>query len=575
MRAAAVGGAAGRRMPRIDGGRAALAAVSIYVALFCVIPLLRLFALGLAPEGGGFDPGALLALLRQPATLRALGNTIEAGLLSTFLSVAIGLAMALLVALTDIRAKSVLVFLLLLPMLIPAQITAIAWLELTGPSSPVLGPLGLAPQSGRPNPLYSREGIVLLLGVEHATIVFLTARAALRAVPVDYALAARAAGSGPLRATASIILPLIRPALLAGAALAFVSAIGNFGIPALLGIPGRYPMMTTLIFQRLSGFGPSALGEVASLALILAVLAGAGLLVQTLAARGGRVEIADAGMARPPFALGRWRPPAEALVWGVLVFVSLAPLAALLGASITQAVGVPLTPATATLDHYARVFAASATGRAFLNSASLAGGAALISGVVAVVLAYFIARRRATLARVLDAAVDAPFALPGTVLAIAFILVLLRPLPLIGVSVYGTLWLILAAYLARFLALALRPTVSAMAGLDRAIEEAAQVAGAGTLRRLWSVLLPGVAPAAAAGALLVFMGAFNELTVSVLLWSTGNETLGVLVFNLYDLGDSPGAAAVSALTVAVTLMIALALTGFARALPPGVLPWRA
>ena len=107
------------------------------------------------------------------------------------------------------------------------------------------------------------------------------------------------------------------------------------------------------------------------------------------------------------------------------------------------------------------------------------------------------------------------------------------------------------------------------------MEEAAQIAGVGTVRRLATILLPLVAPAAAAGGLLIFMSAFNELTVSALIWSTGNETLGVVVFNLYDEGNSNGAAAVAVLSVVATLTLAGLVSLWSHRMPRGVLPWQA
>src|SRR5690606_21380589 len=120
------------------------------------------------------------------------------------------------------------------------QITALAWIELVGPSSPILRPLGLAGAPGETNPLYSLGGIVLVMGIEHAALVFLAVRAGLRSVPRDLVEAARIAGARPLPSMLRIVAPLVMPAMLAGATLAFVSSIGNFGVPALLGIPGRY-----------------------------------------------------------------------------------------------------------------------------------------------------------------------------------------------------------------------------------------------------------------------------------------------------------------------------------------------
>jgi iron(III) transport system permease protein len=188
-------------------------------------------------------------------------------------------------------------------------------------------------------------------------------------------------------------------------------------------------------------------------------------------------------------------------------------------------------------------------------------------------LAYIIVRRPTRLTRVINLLVEIPYALPGVVLAIACILLFIR-IPVLNVSLYGTLAIIFVAYLARFLVIALRPVMNSFLQLDPALEEAAQACGAGVGRRLRDILLPLAAPAAAAGALLVFLTAFNELTVSALLWSAGNETLGVLIFNLDDSGDSVLASAVAVMVVGVVVAL---MTGFqlaSRHLPKGVIPWQ-
>jgi len=160
------------------------------------------------------------------------------------------------------------------------------------------------------------------------------------------------------------------------------------------------------------------------------------------------------------------------------------------------------------------------------------------------------------------------------VLAIAAILLFLRPLPIVGISIYNTVWIILFCYLARFLVLGLRPVASGYRQLDRTLEEASQIAGARLARRLRTIVVPLVAPAAAAGALLIFLTAFNELTVSALLWSSGLETLGVVFFSFQQGGDSTYAAALGVLTVIVSVALMLSTLLFARRVPQGVLPWR-
>ncbi|MEQ8965070.1 MAG: iron ABC transporter permease [Azospirillaceae bacterium] len=561
---------------RVDGERVLLAVVTVYVAALCALPLLRLLSEAVAPAGGEGTAALVEEVFSSRFTRIALVNTLEASLGATVLSIVLGTGTALAVGLTDIRARTAFVFLLILPLLIPAQISALAWLELIGPSSPLWRlPLIENPARGG-NPLYSREGIILLMGIEHAPMVFLAVRAGLRTLPGELVEAARASGIGPARATVGIVLPLLRPAIIAGGALAFVSAIGNFGVPALLGIPGRYTMLTTLIYQRLNGFGPSVLGEVAVLAFVLALLAAAGLALQAIAKRRGRLALDRTSRPLAPFTLGPWRPVVETALGGLLAVIAILPLLALVSTSLIQAIGVPLTPGTATLEHYRDVlFDNDATRRAFVNSFALAGAAAVATGAIAVPIAFLAVRRRSRVARLLDGVADAPFALPGIVLAIACILVYLRPLPVLDVSLYNTAWIILVAYLGRFLAVGLRPAAAGMESLDPAQEEAAQICGAGALKRLREIVLPTVAPTAAAGALLVFLLAVNELTVSALLWSTGNETLGVVVFSLYDEGNATAAAAVAVLSVAATLAVAALASLVARRLPHGVLPWQA
>ena len=465
---------------------ALLAVLTVYIVVLGLWPLARLFVEALLPAAGGEVLGVLLGQWQSAATQRALINTLESSVLATLLSVAIGTTAAFALTLTDVRGKAALTFVALLPLLVPSQITALAWIELTGAGSPILGPLGLAPAPGATNPLYSKWGIVLVMGIESSTLVFLAVRAGLRNVPRDLVEAARLGGAHPLRVTSAVIMPLAMPAILAGAALAFVTSIGNFGIPAMLGIPGRYTVLTTLIYQRLQGFGPRVLGEVAALALILALLAVAGLVLRALLVRRGGFAADGAGAPLRPFRLGRGRVLMELVLWIALVAIAVLPLLALLASSLAPALGVPLRPRHRDARELPLCFVRAGVDAARLRQQLLPGAPLPPSSAPWSPCRSPISRRlrKNPAARVLDILADAPYAVPGTVLAIAIIIVFLPPLPFIDISLYGTLGIILVAYLARFLALALRPTVAGMELVSKNLDEAAQVAGAGVLRRL-------------------------------------------------------------------------------------------
>ncbi|WP_245197559.1 ABC transporter permease [Jiella mangrovi] len=533
----------------------------------------RLLFEAIAP-GGRLDAAPLLEVLTAPSTLTATVHSLVTALGGTAISLALGTLLALAVALTDMRGKAALVFAFLLPLMIPPQVTALSWAQLAGPSSPLLITLGLAPPLGAPNPLYSAEGIILLLGIQHAPLVFLAVRAGLRGLPREMIEAARACGAGRVFVLRTIILPMMTPSLVAGGALAFVSAIGNFGIPALLGIPAGYTVLPTLIYQRLASFGPSIISDVAVLSILVGALAFAGFAAQSLLI--GRRDFRSVGAPSEAlrYRLGKARLPVEIFAWAIIVLILVIPLIALIATSLVSAYGVPLSATTMTLGNYAEVLLRQdATVRAFRNSFLLAGGASLLLMLLAVPFAALIVWRGGRFLKSLAMLAEVPYALPGIVLGIAAILIFIRPLPILGFSLYNTIWIIFFAYLARFLTLSLRPVVGAVQQLDRGLDEAARMTGASYLFRLRTVLFPLLAPAAAAGAVLTFMTSFNELTVSALLWSAGNETLGVIVFNLDDGGFTVLASAVAVVTVVVIVAIMGATALFARKLPRGVLPW--
>jgi iron(III) transport system permease protein len=544
-------------------------AAALVIAL-CLVPMLRLLQEAVAPAADGSWP---LESLGSRSVWRAGVNTLVSSFAATMISTLIGGGLALLIGITDIRRKGILTLLCLLPLLIPSQITALAWIKMLDVGTPVRAAIDLIFGTQSNHPLYGAAGVSFVMGLEHAPLMFLSIAAACRAIPCDLVEAARAAGARHRRLLVTVILPLLKPALLAGGALAFISSIGNFGVPALLGIPGRFTVLTTLIYQRLNGFGPSVLGETAALGLVLTLLAGIGLVWQRWVL-GRAPALRSAGPTGPVLPLGRLRRPTEAAVWLALVVLTIVPLAALLGAALEPALGVPLTWESATLENFIYILTEyQPTQRAFLNSTLLSGGAAIVTALLGLVIAYYGELRRWRWMQALDAVADAPYAVPGIVLAIAEILVFLKPLPLIGVSLYGTAWIILVAYIARFLTLALRPLAVALKQLDPTMEEAARLAGARGPRRLADIVVPAVRASIMSGALLVFLTAFNELTVSALLWSRGTETLGVMVFSLQSEGAAGAAAAVASIAVIVTLALAGIATLFARRLPKGTLPW--
>ncbi|TDB04419.1 ABC transporter permease [Halomonas marinisediminis] len=557
-----------------DRQRRLLTALTILIVLLSLAPSARLIIEAL----GGLelrDEAPLAQVLGDPDTWQALWHSLVTSALGMLIALALGSLFAFIITLTDVRAKGIWVFCFMLPMMIPPQVTALAWLQLFGPASPLLASLGLAPELGSPQPLYSPAGIGLLLGIQSAPLVFLALRTSLLALPRELVEAARIQGARQRQVWGQIIVPITRSGLVAGGAMAFTASLGNFGIPAMLGIPAGYLVLPTLIYQRMASFGTNVLAEMAGLSVLIGLLALAGVALQQHLLRRSRFGLIGHGGRAHDFSLGRSRVPLEAGMGLVLAMILLAPLTALVVGSLVPAMGVPLNTTTATLDAYREMLGRQGvTWRAMSNSLWLAGGAALVLMAVCLPLAYRLGRMPERLQAWLLGVIEIPYALPGVVLAVACILLFVRPLPLIEVSLYGSLAIILVAYLARFMVVCLKPVTASLGQLDASLEEAAQLAGASPWRRLVTIIMPLTAPALAAGGILVFLTAVNELTVSALLWSAGNETLGVLIFNLDEGGDSVLASAVAVVVVVLVAALMLTLNLMAGRLPRGVVPWK-
>lgn len=550
------------------------ALVLLCAALFGALPFLRLLAAAFAP-GWQFAPEGALAEITSRAAVNATLHTFETAGLSALGALLIGGCAAILLAVTDVRGKRPLAFALVFSMMIAPQVAALAFLSLTAPNSALLGVVGLAPAPGTPNPLLGRGGIILVMALHHAPLVAITLWTGLRSVPHALIEAAQMEGAAPATIVGRILLPVLRPQIIAAALLAFVAGIGNFGIPALLGLPVNYLTLPTLIYRRLSSFGPAGLPDAAALSLLVALVAGIGIVAGLIATRrgGGKVEIERP--LQPFWQLGAARPFVAAGLWLLIALKLGLPLLALIGEALTPALGVALTWQNLTFDKFAEVLLRQdVTVRAFRNSFLFAGSAAVLLALLSIAFAYGLERRMGKLRRVVEVVIELPYALPGVVLAIACILMFLKPLPLVGVSIYATPFIILFAYMARFLPLALKAPVAAMAQIEAHHEEAAKLDGVTLWQMLRFIVAPILAPAAAVSGLMVFLVAFNELTVSALLWSSGTETLGVVLFSLKEAGLAGEAAAVAISACAVILAVMLGLDALGRKLPANVLPWR-
>jgi iron(III) transport system permease protein len=498
----------------------------------------------------------VLRTIQDPGTYATLRNSLVVSTASAILGTALGTALAWLTGRTDLPARRFWDTVVLLPYMIPPFIGAIAWVYLFSPVG-YLNKIWMA-LSGSPDPLlviYGPVGIVFVLTLYGYPIVYAAMRGVLERMNPALEEAARISGARTVHVLREITLPLMLPGILAGGLLMFMSSLANFGIPAVLGFPARYFVLPTKIYATILNFDmPNNLQVAAALSMYLVVTAGILLWLQRLVLRRGRfVVVTGQSTSTQRVTLGRWK---WALVGalGLFGFISvILPMGATLVTAVIRAYGLPPVAENLTLQHFATVLTGiPKVQRAFFNSLGLSAGAATIIVALSVALAYLIARVRVRGGNVLELLISIPYAVPGTVVALAMILAWLRPVPVLQLRLYNTIWIILLAYVARFLIFGVRTVMAGMTQVHESLEEAARISGSTGGQAFRDVVLPIIRPSIAAGWFLVFMPAMVELTLSILLFSAGNETIGVVVFGLHEEGKI-------ALSAAVALMVTTAL----------------
>lgn len=527
--------------------------LTLFVAVAIVYPLYQVLWRSLIVDGS-WSLGNYVAVFLRPANYVALWNTLWVSVIATALSVVIGTLAAFVVQRTDVPHKGLLSVLLVLPFAIPPLFSAIGWVQLAGP-------VGLFTQWWRelfgaapPWNIYSPGGIIFVLAVTNYPFVFITVSGALARMDSSLEEAARTSGVGPARIMRDITLPLVRPAILGGALLAFVSSIDNFGIPAVLGMRAQFYVLTTRIYEALT-IPNMPLATAMSVLLVLVAIVCLVAFRRLEGSRGQYAVIAGKSVTPNVIRLGRARPWVLLGLYLTLVVIVLMPVFALVLTSLLRFWGADLSLDNVTLRHYTAVLNQAGARRGIVNSLILAPAAATLIVLVASMIAYLNVKARQRGAGLLDGIATVPFALPGSVIGVAMILAWSNPA--FGPTLYGTLWILLAGYVMRYMAFGLQSTRNTLQQIHDSLEEAAWTSGAGRFRAIRDITLPLLRPGMLAGWVLIFISAFNELTVSVLIWTTGAETIGVWIFLMQDSGFTGRAAALAVLTLPVILVLYL------------------
>ena len=539
-----------QRSFRPSAESALAAALSVLVALLVLAPVLAV-ALAAVADGAGISARFLATAL---ASTRVIGNTLFVAVGTTVLAVALGGVLALVLVRIDTPGRGVLEQFVILPLYVTPLLTAIAWSWLGSPRGGLINLLAretLGLTDGLVN-LHSAGGVVFVAALAYAPLPFLLIAAVLRAMDPALEDSARIHGASAASAFARVTLPLALPAALGSALLVFVQAMGLFSVPAVLGIPSGFQVVGTEIYRLLNNYPPRA-GQAAAWGFLLLAVTAVLVFVQAVVLdRRSFVTVTGKAFRPRVVGVGPVRHLLAALAWLYVVAAVILPVLTLVWGALVNFLTVDPRLMAFDLRHFSYVlFTYPKTYLAAGNSLLLGVATATLVCAIGFGVAWVVVRTRGAARGFLDQVSMVPLALPSMVLALGL---LWTYAGLTWLPVYGTIFILLIAYVTHFLPFGVRAASGALRQLHPELEDAARVAGAGLFDTFRLVVLPLARPSLIAAWTLLFILAMQEVSASILLYTSRSTVLSVAVFDLWEAGNLNGLAALSVMQLAVTFL---------------------
>jgi iron(III) transport system permease protein len=537
----------------------------LFAAVLCVLivmPLSWLVYYAFTDKNGAFTIANFGRLLSDADFLDPLLTTFTLATLSAIICCAVAAPMGWLVARTDMPLRRTVRILVTASFVTPPFLGAIAWELLAAPNSGLLNQLyreitGAAADSHLLN-IYSFAGLVFVISCYTFPYVFVLVANALDRTPGDLEDASAILGGSTWDTARRITIPLALPALLAGALVAFLQAMTLFGSPAILAMPAGFHTMTTKIWSLFQFPPKPELAAAASLPLLVLTVILLRAEHMVLGRRG--YSVVGGKNSEPRIVkLGLWRWVMLAVAMIVLMCPVFLPYFALLNASFSKIASHLVTLHNFTLQNLHFVFfELSATQLALRNTFILGTLAATAGTVLALVIAYVHTRQAVTGYRVLGFLATAPVAIPGIVLGVGLFFTYTRP-PFV---LYGTLWILLIAFVTLAMPAAYQQLQSAFRSVHPELEDASRILGATRLRALWQITAPLLRTSVIATWCFIFVGVIRELSAAIMLFTSQTKVLSVLI---YDLNESGDLAAISVLGLFM-LMLTFTIVALANTL---------
>ena len=535
--------------------------VVAFLALSVIYPSIRLI-LNSLKVGDGYGLDNYVTVFSDPGILRSMKNSFIVVIPATIFSTIIGVFLSWVVVRTNVPGVKYWKRLLSIPYFIPPFIGAIAWTFLLGPvgyfNKFLMNSFGF---EQAPLNIYSLGGMIFIMSMYRYAVSFIVVLPTMKRISASVEEAARISGASPWRTLRDITLPLITPSIMGAMLLTFMFILADFGVSSVLGAPNQIHLMTTQIYYMINNSTIANNLQVASAySLFLSLFGLVGLWVYNrVLATNKFVVVSGKSAAVEPTKLNkgpRW------ILFAILVifflFTTCAPILATLITSLTKTYGLPFRPENMTFQNFAQMLQIQNVARAFKNSLFLSVTSSLVITIVTMIIAYISIRggvRGVKGVKFMQMTVVLPYAVPGVIIALSMILAFSQPIA--GVRLYNTIWILLIAYIARFMNLGYNNISGAISQVDTSLEEAARISGASQLRAFKDVMLPLLKSSLISSFFLVVAPTISELSLSSLLWSVGNETIGTIVFSAKEEGRILLTAAIAIILIILVVFINL------------------
>lgn len=531
------------------------AAALIWLLYLVALPIGYMAFDSATNEDGALTIANVTAFLSDQRLLFATLNSLGVATGVAVLSVLIGVPLAYGVARTTMRGKRLVQATIIISLVSPDFLLAMAYIALAGPNAGYLNVVlrsAFGWEGAGPLNIFSLGGLVFTALPHGVSFVFLAMVPALRNLDPALDEAARVQGANLRSTIFDITLPLMRPALLSGALLAFAGSLAMYGPPHML----RLNVLTISIREALLRLDFKA-ASVASLTLIVMSLAALAYYRHSTKQAERFRTMGGKSFSHRPLDLG---PATAALTALGVVYCLLAlivPYGAMLAVSLMRSVGEGFSAGNWTLQNYAVVYANPAVRSAARLSMTLAATSASVVVIMGFLVAYLLVRSKASGRALLDYLSILPLAVPGTALAIALIVVYLNP-PFNVFGFYGSFGILLIAYLTRFVTFGVRTNQSTLVQLPPELEEASRVSGAGPLSTVVQVTVPLMRNGLIYTWILVFILALPELSASVILKGLETQTLSIVLLDIWN--GNGGLASASAFGIAMFVCVSALLS---------------